>query len=124
MREGTMGDKPFRFLSGQEYQKRIARLDRKIGANPKEASLYLERARIYWESCRLEEAFEDVERAIELEPCSSQVYPVKGDLLFRLGGMLDDEGEDLWGEGGRNVWVDEAIDSWRASNPGVSSDPD
>lgn len=58
-------------------------INQRIAQNPKDYAAYLERAKYYGEKLKYALAFEDINRALEVDSTQGDIYLYKGQLLFR-----------------------------------------
>jgi len=61
----------------------LAEINKRIANNPKDFNTYLERARYYGERNEFSLAYEDINRALEVDSTKSDIYLYKGQLLFK-----------------------------------------
>ncbi len=63
----------------------VESLSKQIAKNPSDASLYIERAKLYQKNTKTNDAIADVQKAINLQPDSSSYYLLLADYYMQLG---------------------------------------
>ena len=69
-------------LSDEEYSQAIADLDETLRRNPKDASVYFERAKIHSEKLEYGLAVDDFSTALQLDPNNATIYIERGNLYY------------------------------------------